>query len=110
MLLEVIVALTILSTVSIAALTMSSESMRVVQHAREAEQRMRAASGFLEAVSLWPRAELDQRLGERSQGRWKLRINRTFPTLYEITLVDSAGGVELLRTSLFRPDGSRAIE
>jgi hypothetical protein len=109
-LLEVIVALAILTTVGITALAMSAEAARTVQRARDTERRLRAASAFLEGVVLWPRSELDLRLGERPQGPWRLRIDRPFPDLYVVTVSDTAGGHELLRTSLFRPEPSRAIE
>ena len=108
-LLEVIVAVAILSTAGAAAVAMTSESARAVASARDADLRVREASAFLDAAALWPRADLDQRLGERPQGPWLLRIDRPDPELYTLALVDSASGEELLRTALFRPDTARAF-
>lgn len=107
-LLEVIVAVAILATAGIAAVGMASESARAVERARDADRRVREASAFLDAASLWTRADLDRRLGERPQGPWRLRIDRPDAELYTLTLVDSAGA-ELLRTAVFRPDVARAF-
>jgi type II secretory pathway component PulJ len=105
-LLEVIVALTILTAVASAAVAMANQVSQSVESARSAEAEMRAANAFFEAVALWTRTDLDRRLGEREQGPWRLRIERPAPTLYLLVLSDSAGR-ELLRTSLFRPQPQR---
>ena len=107
MLLEVIVAVTILATAGVSAAIMAGQAADAVRHAREADAGLRRASAFLHAVALWPREDLDRRLGERPQGAWRLRIQRPVPTLYLVMLVDSARGTELLRTSLFRPESPR---
>ncbi len=109
-LLEAIVAMTILATAGIAAVTMAAQTSKAVRDAGEAEDELRDASAFLEAVALWPRSDLDQRLGDRRQGPWLLRIDRSAPELYVITLSDSLGRAPMLRTSLFRPDASRVPE
>ena len=63
-------------------------------------------------MSLWPREDLDRRLGERAQGPWRLTITRPAPTLYVVSLADSASGgaagAELLTTTLYRPEPPRA--
>ena len=63
---------------------------------------MADASNFLNSVSLWSREELDQRLGEREQGNWRLEITRSTPELYVVTLRDSLGASTVIRTALFR--------
>ena len=108
-LLEVIVAVAILATAGTAAVAMASESARAVERARAADLRAREASAFLDAVALWPREDLDRRLGERPQGPWRLRIGRPDPELYTVALVDTASGADLLRTALFRPDSVRVF-
>jgi type II secretory pathway pseudopilin PulG len=107
-LLEVIVAVTILAAAGTAAVAMTSESARAVERARDADRRAREAGAFMEAVALWPRADLDRRMGEREQGPWRLRIGRPDRELYTLSLVDSAG-TEILRTSLFRQDTAHAF-
>ena len=83
------------------------QSADTVRRAREADAEMREASAFLHAVSLWTREDLDRRLGERPQGRWRLIVQRPTPTLYEVVLTDSAVTHEVLRTTLFRPEPPR---
>jgi hypothetical protein len=101
------VALVILSVAGTAAVTLVSQSADAVRRARIADAEMREASAFFHAVALWPREDLDRRLGERPQGRWKLIVQRPTPTLYEVVLTDSAVTHELLRTTLFRPEPPR---
>lgn len=102
-LLEAIVALAILAGAGVALVTLTTRTGAVVQRAREADREAREASAFLEAVALWPRDDLDRRLGERPQGRWRLRVDRPHPTLSVAVLTDSTGSREILRTSLYRP-------
>jgi hypothetical protein len=37
-----------------------------------------------------------------------MRVERPLPTLYEVSLTDSASGLELLRTALYRQEARRA--
>jgi type II secretory pathway pseudopilin PulG len=103
-LLEVVVAVAVLTAAGVAAVTAAAESARAVAHARAADEEARAASAFLDAVALWTRTDLDRRLGERAQGPWLLRVGRPERELYTVELADSTGRAVLLRTSLFRPD------
>jgi type II secretory pathway pseudopilin PulG len=109
-LLEVVVALTILVTAGATLIALASESTRAVRHAHAAAVEMREANALFEAVALWPRADLDRHLGERAQGRWRMRVDRPTPTLYVVMLTDSVSNVEVLRTALFRPEPSGAGE
>lgn len=106
-LLEAMVAITILAVAGTAAVTMVAESAAVVRRARDADAQARRADAFLHAVALWTRDDLDRRLGDRPQGPWRLEIQRPTPTLYEVVLTDSTGGDVLLRTALFRPEPLR---
>lgn len=101
-LLEVMVALAVLATVGGTAAWMCSESIRAVGRAHTAEAEIREAQRFLSAVSLWPRDDLDRRLGATSQGPWQLHIERVRPDLYEIALTDGASGRVLLESALYR--------
>ena len=103
-LLEVIVALAIFATVGVAGLALAAGAGRAVAEADTREAQIRDASAFLEVVALWPRADLEQRLGDRRQGPWLLRIQRPAQELYVIVLTDSTGQQTILRTSIFRRD------
>lgn len=104
-LLEAIVALALLATSGVAVAALGAGSSDAARRAREADARVRRASAFLEAVALWPREDLDRRLGDRTQGPWRLRIERPRPTLYLVTLADSAPPrATVLTTALYRPE------
>lgn len=106
-LLETLVALTVLAIVGGAAAWTASESVRAVGRVYDAETRVRLAGRLLTAVSLWPREDLDRHLGSRPQGPLRMRLDRPHATLYEVTLMDGATGSVLLRTSLYRPESDR---
>ncbi|HEX8243722.1 MAG TPA: hypothetical protein VF541_09510, partial [Longimicrobium sp.] len=108
MLLEVIVAMVLLASAGLAAVSMAAEAVGAVSRAREAEVRTADASRFMDAVSLWTRADLDRRLGDRRQGPFILRLEHPDPELYTAALADSATGYVLLSTSLFRADTADA--
>jgi type II secretory pathway pseudopilin PulG len=103
-LLEAILALAILAIAALAAVTLARQSADTVERVHAADAHLRAASAFFDAVSLWPRKDLDLRLGDRPQGPWVLHIDRPTATLYRVALYDSAGGPPLLETALFRPE------
>lgn len=104
-LLEAIVALSVLVTAGVSVVALAAQSADAVHQARDREGRLREASAFLEAVALWPRVELDQRLGTRAQGPWRLRVERPTSTLYLVSLADSmAPHIALLSTALYRPE------
>lgn len=107
-LLEVLIALAILATAAIAVLGVATQSWSAVQSARDSDRALREATAFLDAVALWPREDLDRRLGEHAQTPWRLRVDRPLSTLYVVTLVDSSGRDTLLTTSLYRPEPRRA--
>lgn len=103
-LLEALVAMTILATVGATAIALVAESTRAVSRARQIDREMRDANAFLSTVALWPRADLDRHLGDRLQGRWLMRVDRARATLFTITLSDTNPRRLLMTTSLFRPE------
>jgi type II secretory pathway pseudopilin PulG len=108
-LLEVVVATLVLSVAGLAGTVSVSEALRATDRARAADLEAARADAFLDAVALWPREDLDRRLGDRAQGEWRLLIGRPEPELYVVTLADStAARREILRTVLFRPDTADA--
>ena len=107
-LLETIVALAVLAVGATSIVALAASSLDAVSRADEADAETRQASALLEAVSLWPRADLDRHLGDRPEGRWDLRIDRPTPTLYTAVLSDSTTRVVLLSTSLYRAEAPNA--
>ena len=102
-LLEVLVALAILAIAGVTLLSALGESVQALERSLARDREISSASAFLNVVALWPREDLDRRLGWREQGRWRLRIDRPEPELYAVTLADSTGMRMLLTTVLYRP-------
>ena len=103
-LLEAIVALTVLATVGGAAAWLAADSMHSVNRTHERENELRSAARFMTAVTLWTREDLDRHLGRRRQGPWMMEVVRSDPVVYAVSLTDTASGAVLLRTAFFRPD------
>ena len=110
MLFEVIVATAILAIAGAACVMFAAEAQGVVQRVNEREGQLRSANRFLEAVSLWTRADLERHLGNRPQGRWRLEIERETGNLFSVTLSDSTGATEIFHTTLYRVSPSVGAE
>jgi hypothetical protein len=102
-LLEAIVALTLLTIAALATVAVVRQGVESVRRATAAESEIRRASAFMDAIALWPRADLDRHLGDRPEGPWRLAIDRPIPTLYRVVLTDSSTRRELIRSALYRP-------
>ena len=102
-LLEAIVALTIVTIAALASVAMVRQGIESVRQSQTIEQEVRKASAFVEAIALWPRADLDRHVGNRAEGPWRLTVDRPIPTLYLVALTDSLSRRELVRTALYRP-------
>lgn len=108
-LLEALIALAIVATAAASLLAFASEALHAVHRGVRVDRESRAASAFLDAVSLWAPDELDQRLGARRQGPWTLMIERPQPGRYVVAIDDSTRSHQLLSTAFFRPSpGDRA--
>jgi type II secretory pathway pseudopilin PulG len=107
-LLEAIVALTILAVGATTMVALAAASLGAVSRANDADAETRRADALLEAVSLWPRADLDRHLGDRMEGPWDLRVDRPSPTLYVVALRDTTNHAVLLSTSLYRAEPPHA--
>lgn len=107
---EVLIALAILGTVgaSLAALAVGADDS--VKRSVQADDEMRRASAFLDAVSLWSRADLDRHLGTRRQGPWSMEVQHPAASLYTVVITDSNGSYELLHTALYRPARRQAAQ
>ena len=108
MLLEAIVAMTILAVVAAAVVALAADSARTIDRAAAADAATARASAFLDAVALWPREDLDRHLGTRDEGPWRLTVGRPVPTLYTVALTDSTDRRVILATVLFRAEGPHA--
>ena len=105
-LLEVIVALTILSFSILSTIAVAVASLDSVRRAERDEDVFQRAATLMTTVSLWPRTDLDRHLGARQEGAMLLRIDRVTPTVYDVSIRDSTGRATMLRTALYRPRDS----
>lgn len=103
-LVEVLAGLTILAVGATTMVALAAASLEAVSRADDADAGMRRADALLQAVALWPRADLDRHLGNRSEGAWRMRVERPATTLYSVTLTDTLTGRVMLHTSLFRAE------
>jgi len=109
-LLEVIVAMTIFAIASTATLARAAQARHAVALSMTSEDRLNAASAFLDHVVLWPREDLDRHLGTHPQAQWWLDVEHPVAELYTIAIVDSASHQKLLDTIVYRsaPQGQGA--
>lgn len=107
-LLEAIVALTILAIGATTMVALAAASLGAVHRAEVEGDEARRAGALFDAIALWPRADLDRHLGDRPEGPWDLRIDRWSPTLYLVALRDTANSALILSTSLYRPETPHA--
>lgn len=94
--------MTIFAIASTAAMVRAAQARHAVALARTAEDRVTAASAFLDRVALWPPEDLDRHLGAHAQGRWVLEVERSNRSIYTLTLFDGSTRRELLGTMLYR--------
>lgn len=102
-LLEVIVSLVILAFAGVAALGASRSLAATATHMSDTEATVLRADQFMASISLWPREDLDRHLGMHRRGEWMLNIQRSVPTNYDVSILDSTASYEWIRTSLYRP-------
>jgi Tfp pilus assembly protein PilV len=106
-LLEVLVGLVLLTVAGTALLALVAQTIDAVDRRYRHDADTRAASGRLDAIALWNRAELDARVGSSPLGPWTLRVTPLTPTLYRVELADASTDAVVLVTSLYRPDPDR---
>jgi type II secretory pathway component PulJ len=104
-LIEVLVALVILSSAGVSTLGYLSAFVDAQVRIQGREAELLRADRVLTATALLTRKDLDLRLGIRRVGGYLVRVNRPEPLLYRIAV--SAEGMpleELLVTVVFRAD------
>lgn len=103
-LIEVLAALLIFGSAMAILLGVASACSRAVKDTEVRARRVSAADALLEAVTLWPRGDLDRHLGERAEGEFVLVVDRPTDELYYVAVRDTgaSGNRVLLATSLYR--------
>ena len=102
-LLEVLVALAILTGTGVALIGALAEPIGVMRRAAQRERTLEAADRVLTAMVLLTRTDLDRRLGRREVGEFVTYVDRPEPTLYRIAIASGAEPAhELLVTVVHR--------
>ncbi len=83
-LLEVIIALTILSVSGLSMTALVSAGFDVQRQVEARELELRSADRVLAAYALLTRDELDLRLGQRKVGEFRVTVQRPDPALYRV--------------------------
>jgi len=103
-LLEVLVALTLLTVSGLSILAVTSSAMDTQRQIAERERELVNAERVLAAHSLLTRQDLDLRLGERDVGAFTVTVQRPEPALYRISIAAAnAPDIEALVTVVYRP-------
>ena len=101
--LEVMLAVAILGMAAVGLVTMLTQTLHTVRLGRAAEQRTESASRLLDRVTLWNDGELSAHLGISRVGNWNLETVAPRPTIYMLSVLDTIGGMPVLRTTVYRP-------
>jgi len=109
-LLEVLVAMGILSASGMAVVALVSAGLGGEREARERERTLAAADRVLTALTLLKRDELDRRLGRHALGEFVVDIGRPERTLYRIAVAQQRSPeVEDLVTVVYRMEGRNVL-
>jgi len=104
-LLEVLVALAVLSATGLALAELVGAGLRSELDSRNRERTLANEERVLAALSLLQRDELDRHLGKHPLGEFVFDIERPERTLYRIALAEAvAPDVEALVTVVYRPE------
>ncbi len=104
-LLEVLVAMAILSASGLALVGLVSAGLGAERDARARERTLATEDRVLAALSLLKREELNRRLGRHGLGEFVVDIERPEPTLYRIALAQvRSPDVEDLVTVVYRAE------
>lgn len=103
-LLECLVALTLVMLLGLPALALAKASIRALAESAAEERHLQQAERALAKASLLTRQELDLRLGSHRDDRFVINVQRPEHELYRLAVADTAAPqVELLVTVVHRP-------
>jgi len=104
-LLEILVAVVILTTAGIGLVELVGSGLRAERAARQREDELATEERLLSALTLLNRTELDQRIGRRQIGEFIVNVQRPERTLYRVAVLrDQSPQVEDLVTVVYRAE------
>ena len=104
-LLEVLVALAILGLGAAAWIGLAAQGMHTQDRVTARADAIQRASFVMARLSLEPRDRLAAMGGLGLLEGFEVRVLPLSESLFQVSLADSAGGAELLRTAFHFPDG-----
>lgn len=108
-LLEVLVAVLILTVAGLSLVELVAAGARAIATARQRQRELADEERLLTAYTLLTRSDLDRRLGDRTVGPYVADVQRPEATLYRIALRRSnAPDLEDLVTVVYRPEPAHA--
>jgi type II secretory pathway component PulJ len=108
-LLEVLVALAVLSATGLALAELVGAGVRSEEDSRRRERALATEERVLAAIGLLRREDLDRRLGRHRVGEVVVAVERPEATLYRIALADTiTPEVEEIVTVVYRREPTRA--
>ena len=108
-LLEVLVALVVLSAAGLGVVSAVSAGLRAERGARERERVLVVEDRVMAALTLLTRQDLDRRVGPHPLGEFVVDVERSEATLYRIAIAQATSAqVEDLVTVVYREEPTRA--
>ncbi|MGH7679631.1 MAG: prepilin-type N-terminal cleavage/methylation domain-containing protein [Gemmatimonadaceae bacterium] len=104
-LIEVLAALSILAIAAASWAGLLAQAMQSVRSVRAAETQLLAASGQLARLSTWTAADFASPRRRAVRG-FQVEVRPLTPSLFEVTISDTARGIPILRTSFYTRDTS----
>ena len=101
-LLEVLVALTVLALVGLSAAALEREASAVMMSSDVSVIELEAASDLLEVATLWPLEDLVRHLGTTSEGQFLLRVSARGPTVFHLSVQPALTTRVVLATDVYR--------
>lgn len=108
-LLEVLVALVVLSAAGLGVISAVGAGLRAERDAQTREQVLAVEERLMGALTLLTRQDLERRIGPHPLGEFVVDVERPEATLYRIAITQGASAqVEDLVTVVYRPESRRA--
>lgn len=105
-LLEVLIAVAILGIAALSSVQLLLSSGDAAFRTQRAEADLAGADRLLTGYSLLSATDLQQRLGDRVLGDFRVKVERITPVLYRIRVEHAhVSGARALETVVYRPGG-----
>jgi prepilin-type N-terminal cleavage/methylation domain-containing protein len=105
-LVEVLVAVALIALASQGIMALLAETTDVLRLAASREREVANAAEALTRISTWSRSTLESRIGGSRINGIAIRVAASSSNLFDVSVMGN-DGVELLTTTLYRPDDAK---